>query len=59
MLDPLMHININGLLVKAGYHAVIIKVFIIKVEDTNIVSTVQLIKHGLSSVGAMVHIFKG
>ena len=35
-----MHININGLLVRAGYYAVVIKVFIIKVKDTNIILTV-------------------
>ena len=57
MLDPLIHINVNGFLVKAGYYTVVIGVFIIKVEDTNIVSTVQLVKR--SSIGAMIHIFRG
>ena len=37
VLDPLMHININGFLVKAGYYAVVIRVFIIKVKNANIV----------------------
>ena len=40
MLDLLMHINVNGFLVKAGYHAVVIGVFIVRVKDINIVSTV-------------------
>ena len=57
MLDPLMHININGFLVRAGYHAVVIGVFVIRVENTNIVSTVQLVRQ--LSIGAIVHIFRG
>ena len=40
MLDPLVYINVNGFLIKAGYYTVIIGVFIIKVEDVNIISTV-------------------
>ena len=40
VLDPFMHINVDGFLVKAGYYTVIIGVFIIRVKDTNIVSTV-------------------
>ena len=57
MLDPFMHININGFLIRAGYYTVVIGVFIIKVKNTNIVSMVQLVKW--SSIGAIVHIFKG
>ena len=57
MLDPLMHININGFLVRAGYHTVIIRVFVIRVENTNVVSTVQFVKRLF--IGAMVYIFKG
>ena len=40
MLDPFVHINVDGFLVRAGYYAVVIRVFIVKVKDANIVSSV-------------------
>ena len=57
MLDPFMHINVNGFLVKAGYYTVVIRIFVIRVKNINIVSMVQFIRR--LSIGAIVHIFKG
>ena len=50
-----MHINVNGFLVKAGYHTIVIRVFIIRVKNVNVVSTVQFIRYGLLSIGAIIY----